>query len=259
MATFTLRTTAPSTTNNYYRSTSYGGLNKALHISGGSCLPNCVGYVWGAFREMFGSCKLSTGNAKTLYTNTGDGYGRGKTPKLGAVACWGGGTYGHVAIVVGIHSDHITVAQSNYGGVRWEMVNCYKMSNGLYKSHGGNTNMQGFIYPSSGWTYKGSESTSTTKSTGKVAHYFQNGYANGKAFTTKTALNMRTDASTSYSVVTCIPAGKKCYYHGYYAITDGVIWFKVKYGNKQGYVYGYKQGADKAPYLTGLTLKGKNV
>lgn len=251
MSTFKLRTTAPSTSNNYYRSTSYGGLNKALHISGGSCLPNCVGYVWGAFREMFGSCNLSTGNAKTLYGNTRDGYSRGKTPKLGAVACWGGGTYGHVAIVVGIHSDHITVAQSNYGGVRWEMVNCYKMSNGLYKSHGGNTNMQGFIYPPSGWTYEGSSSSSSTSTKdGTIKTGFNKAYAKGKTMVAKVNLNLRTQPSTNTgSVIKVEKAGTKLYYYGYYAYNGNIVWYKVSDGTNEGYVYGGVLNSGVAPYL----------
>lgn len=126
--------------------------NPCLRISGSHCLPNCVGYVYGCWLEMFGSHKLPTTDARTFYTHRVDGYSRSQIPKIGAIACWNG-VHGHVAIVVGIHSDHITVAQSNYGGTYFEVVDCYKMSNGSYRSHAGNTKFQGFIYPPDGFVY----------------------------------------------------------------------------------------------------------
>lgn len=244
----TLRLESPSTTNKYYKHTSYGGLNQCLHIKNGSVLPNCVGYVWGAWYEMIGSApKLSKGNAKTFYGNTSDGYQRSKTPELGAVACWNG-TYGHVAIVVGIHSDHITVAQSNYGGVRWEMVNCYKMSNGLYKSHGGNTNMQGFILLPTG--HKVVVKTNTSTSDGTIKKGFAKGYSKGKKFITKVNLNMRTEPSTTKGkVIKTITKGKALYYYGYYAYNGDIVWYYVSDGTNEGYVYGGKLNSGIAPYL----------
>ena len=254
----TLRTTAPDNSNKYFKQTAYGGVNPCIHISNGSVLPNCVGYVFGAWYEMLGSKpKLSQGNAKTFYTNTGDGYTRSKTPELGAVACWGGGTYGHVAVVVGIHSDHITVAQSNYGGVRWEIVNCYKMSNGLYKSHGGNTNMQGFILLPAG--HKISTSTSSNTSTaksGKISYWnLSSKYGKGKKFvvrnTNDLGLNMRSTPSTSGKVLKNVPDGTALYYYGRGAMNGNVCWYYVQEPKSkvEAYVYGgvYKSG--KAPYL----------
>lgn len=139
-----LRITEPDYTNRYYRHVSSGGLNECIRVNGTSCLPNCVGYAWGAWYEMMGvRPKLSRRNAKEWYGYTADGYRRSSVPELGAVACWNG-RYGHVAIVVGIFKDYIVVAQSNYGGNRWEKVRCYKYGKG-YKSHGGNTAFQGFI------------------------------------------------------------------------------------------------------------------
>ena len=103
-----VRTTAPSESDKNYISVYNGGYNKALRIkSNGSCLPNCVGYVWGQWRELLGaSPKLTTGNAKTFYGYTSDGYSRGKTPRIGAIICWNG-TYGHVAIVVEIKNENL--------------------------------------------------------------------------------------------------------------------------------------------------------
>ena len=114
---FTPRLTAPSSTNPWYIHTSAGGKNSCIKISGNSVLPNCVGYAWGRFGEIMGSTpKLSRGNAGTWYGNTSDGYARGKTPRLGAVACWSKpGAAGHVAIVEKINADgSIVISESGY-------------------------------------------------------------------------------------------------------------------------------------------------
>ena len=252
-----VRTTAPSESDKNYISVYNGGYNKALRIkSNGSCLPNCVGYVWGQWRELLGtSPKLTTGNAKTFYGCTSDGYSRGKTPRIGAIICWNG-TYGHVGIVVEIKNEYIKVAQSNYGGTRFEVVACYKMSNGGYKSHAGNTAFQGFIYLPSGVQSKIESTTTTTNSgnetitKGKIEKY-----KNGKEFKCKVDLNMRSKPSTKTGkVIKTLASGSKVMYYGYYALnktTETVLWYYVTDGTNKGYVYGgvYKSG--KAPYLEG--------
>lgn len=252
----TLRTVAPGYDNKYYKSSAYGGVNDCLRITGSSCIPNCVGYAWGAWYEMMGvKPKLSRANAKNWYGYTSDGYERSKTPELGAVACWGGGKYGHVAIVVGIHSDHITVAQSNYGGTRWELVNCYKMSNGLYRSHAGNTNMQGFILLPQGYKVV-IPKPSTTASSGKVTTWnLSKRFAKGKKFivqnTNGKGLCMRSYPSTSGKIIETIAENHAVYYFGRGAMNGNVCWYWVHdYSTgKEGYVYGGVHNSNKAPYL----------
>lgn len=143
-----LRTTAPAYTNKYYIHKDNGGLNECIKINNTKyCIPNCVGYAWGAWYEMLGKRpSLSRRNAELWYGWTNDGYKRGSTPKLGAVACYQGGTLddgtdgaGHVAIVVGINGNKITVAQSNYGGTRWELKT---YTNGIIPG----LKLQGYIY-----------------------------------------------------------------------------------------------------------------
>lgn len=156
MKYFHVRVTSPTADNEYYKRPT----NPCIRINGNSCLPNCVGYVYGAWQEMFGSHRLPTTDAKTFYTHRVDGYSRSQTPKIGAIACWNGrmsgvNSHGHVAIVVGVQDDHITVAQSNYGGTYFEIVSCDKNSKGGYTSHNGNTRFQGFILPPDGYMYAG--------------------------------------------------------------------------------------------------------
>lgn len=119
--TFKPRTTAPSATDKNWIHFTDGGYNYCIEISGGSCLPNCVGYVWGRWREILGqSPKLSKGNANTFWSFK-DGYDRTKYPRLGSVICWEGGQYGHVGVVEAYdqRDGTITVSMSAYGGERW--------------------------------------------------------------------------------------------------------------------------------------------
>ena len=146
---FKKRTTAPSTSDKNWIHTSKGGYNSCILISGNSVLPNCVGYAWGRFREILGkSPALSRNNAENWWGYK-DGYSRGQTPKLGAVACWSKGVVGngsdgagHVAIVEEIYSDgSFLVSQSGYNNKKRFYTSKIPASKALsgYK-------FQGFIY-----------------------------------------------------------------------------------------------------------------
>lgn len=123
---FSQRTSAPTVGNLLWVRRSYGGYNRIEQTgngsSGGWTLPNCTGYAYGRFMEEMGvtSCNLihSPGaDARNWWGHTSDGYSRGQTPYLGAVLCWGSGTYGHVAIVEQIYSDtDIIWSESNWSG-----------------------------------------------------------------------------------------------------------------------------------------------
>lgn len=147
---FKIRTSAPSTTNKYWKHTSAGGYNSCIHIANGSVLPNCVGYAWGRFYEILGSKpKLSRRNAEDWFGYTADGYKRGKTPKVGAVICWRKGKAGvnsdgagHVAIVERVNSDgSILISESGYNSFRFRTRTLAKPY-----SIGSAYTFQGFIY-----------------------------------------------------------------------------------------------------------------
>ena len=150
-AVFSPRLSAPSASNKNWISTSKGGYNQCLVIDKrtGSCLPNCVGYAWGRWRELLGKApSLSRSNAENWY-ETHDGYSRGTKPKPGAVICWrkgkvgvGSDGAGHVAIVEKVNSDgSITCSNSSYGGRRFWLFTKkapYSIGTGYV--------FQGFIY-----------------------------------------------------------------------------------------------------------------
>lgn len=153
---FLARTTEPPKDNSNlnYRLTSAGGYNPCVRggYSNGKrntvgALPNCVGYVWGRWREILGyNHNLPRGNAKTVYR---DALARGfsgstNIPRIGSVVVWGGGTYGHVGIVENVESNgDIWVSDSNYGSVWFRYYKRYR-KNG-YRSLGGKS-LIGFVY-----------------------------------------------------------------------------------------------------------------
>ena len=146
---FIERIEAPAFDNKYYKSINKGGYNRCLEINNGSVLPNCVGYGYGRFMELQGinSCRLSTGDAKNFYNNTADGYKRGQEPKLGAIICFDGGNYGHIAIVEEINDDYILTSNSVYGGSKFYMKKYYKKDGYSFQGNTGYYKCQGFIYP----------------------------------------------------------------------------------------------------------------
>lgn len=141
MATFVKRTTAPDTSNACYYA------NNPFYQSGYG-MPNCTAYAWGRFYELSGEYpSLSLGDAENWY-NYSDGYARGKTPKLGAVAVWAMGAIGddsdgsgHVAIVEQINDDGSIVTSNS----AWNSTLFYMQDIGNDYSLSGYTFL-GFIY-----------------------------------------------------------------------------------------------------------------
>lgn len=78
-------------------------------------LPNCTTYVHGRWNELgVQNIQLSLNNANTYFSKN-DGYVRSQVAQVGAIACWGGGEYGHVAIVEIVNQDGtMIISQSDY-------------------------------------------------------------------------------------------------------------------------------------------------
>ena len=142
MSDFKPRLTAPSTTDKCWLHYTKGGFNFCILISGNSCLPNCVGYVWGRWRELLGqSPRLSKNDACTFW-RFNDGYKRTQYPRLGSVICWDDGGYGHVGIVEKYDQPTgiITVSQSAYNGSRFYLTKVEP------PYHSGRFTCKGFIH-----------------------------------------------------------------------------------------------------------------
>ena len=126
--------------------------------SGDSALPNCVTYASGRFSEENGENLRNIMKDYTGFSNANKWYSdtrmdKGSTPKLGAIACFGG-TLGHVAIVEAINDDGtITVSQSNYQAKKdysssnYFQVKTYKKFEVGKVATGVGLVFQGYIYP----------------------------------------------------------------------------------------------------------------
>lgn len=139
---FVERLTSPTKDNKYY----FSDLNQ--YYKDGNGMPNCTCYAWGRWYELLNlRPDLSLHQAELWFLNN-DSYKRGKTPKLGAVACWSqGDTYnykdgsGHVAIVERINSDNSILCSESQYKERMFVLNNYT---GNYDFN--NFHFQGFIY-----------------------------------------------------------------------------------------------------------------
>ncbi len=214
--TYTPRLSAPSTSNKYY----YSNINPYYKYGYG--MPNCTAYAFGrAYEILKTEPKLSWNDADQWYGyNKSNGYYKyGNEPKLGAIACWrynGGG--GHVAVVEKIENGKITFSNSAYSG-----NNFYLTTANTSDSNAGGLswwNFQGYIYIGDFETEQ--EITQPVK------------YKTG-IYKTTDALNMRSGAGTSNSVLCTIPSGKKITVTKVTA-DSSYNWGYTSYNGKKGWV-----------------------
>lgn len=181
------RVSAPEKVNGYY-------YNQNVFYQCGYGMPNCTCYAWGRWYELIGTKpKLYTGNAENWFPKgtAYDGYQRGQTPKLGAIACWAKGKAGndsdgagHVAVVEEIYPDG-SILTSNSA---WKGTNFYtkKIAKGYQVS--GYT-FQGFIYPPIEFVETVENTVENSEPVYKV----------GNTYTTQVVLNVRTGAGANYT------------------------------------------------------------
>lgn len=248
---FTIRTSKPSTSNKYYVNTGYSnGVNKCIVInsSNGYVLPNCVGYAWGRAYEAFGKKPtLSTGNADGWfsYNKNGGYYQYGSTPKAGSIACWKGGSYGHVAFVEKVDGSNVTITESIYGGTTWRSVTMTKEKMKTY-----------FGYTLQGYIYVDPSAVGTSTHTLNVKYNGNGASIDCKQYVTAYALNLRSSYSTSSSQLTLIPQGKTI------TISEtktagGYTWGKTTYDSKTGWC-ALSEGSDTYAYKR-FYLNSNNV
>lgn len=214
-STYTPRLSAPSSSNKYY----YSDLNVFYKYGWG--MPNCTAYAYGRAYEILKSePKLSWGNAEDWYGyNKSNGYYKyGKTPKLGAIACWyynGGG--GHVAVVEKIENGTITFSNS-----AWSGTNFYLSYASTSDSNAGGQswwNFQGYIYIGD---FSSSQEETTAPKKYSTGIYKTN---------VSDSLNMRSGAGTSNGIVASIPNAVKLTVT---KVSDN--WGYTSYSGKNGWV-----------------------
>ena len=217
-ATFSPRLTAPARTNKYYYS------DKNIYYASGWGMPNCTAYAYGRAYEILGKePKLSWYSAETWYDYNRNGgyYNYGRTPKVGAIACWCYNGGGHVAVVEQINSDgSMVLSNSGYNYLEFYLTYANKNDS----NPGGNSwwTFQGYIYIIDSADVVDSE----------PAVEYKNGVYKVQVDST---LNMRSGAGTSNSYVTSVPNGAKL------SVTQtkqagGYTWGYTTYNNKSGWV-----------------------
>ncbi len=207
-ATYTPRLSAPSTTNKYY----YSDINIFYKIGLG--MPNCTAYAFGRAYEILKTepklCHYGAGEWYG-YNKTNNYYKYGKTPKLGAIACWNYSGGGHVAVVEEIKNGQITFSNSGWGYKNFYLT--YASTSDSTAGGSSTWNFQGYIYIGE------YEAADTSYKTGIYKTNVDDW------------LNMRSGAGTSYSVVTQIPDNKN--------LTVTKIsnnWGYTTYNSKSGWV-----------------------
>lgn len=171
---FTPRTEAPPTNNAWYYSNNNpfyaAGLGPGVDGSKG----NCTWYAFGRAYEIVPSKypSLSTGGASAWYGYTADGYSRGSTPKLGAIACWSD----HVAVVEAINSDGtIVLSESSYGanaGILFQL----RTVNGSNPYNKSGDTFKGYIYLGDFDAPVPKDTTPPSISNVKISNVTKNGY-----------------------------------------------------------------------------------
>lgn len=118
-------------------------------------MPNCTAYAWSRFWECAGGLNGQIPNGPALapnynaedWYNFPDGYPRGSTPQLGAIACYKDGDFsgwGHVCVLEVLNGDGTyTVSESALNGYYFRASHTIA-ANGDYGY--GNYIFQGFIY-----------------------------------------------------------------------------------------------------------------
>ena len=121
---FIPRLTAPASDDSIYSANFF-----ALYVTS---MPNCTTYAYGRAWEILGhEPDLCHGSSVHWFPNDGvssnpnDSYERGDEPRLGAIACWDLGSYGHVAVVESIDGNTVTVSESDsVRQIYWQTRTC---------------------------------------------------------------------------------------------------------------------------------------
>lgn len=219
---FTPRLNAP------YGISYYTTLNPFYNTGYG--MPNCTCYAWGRAYEILGSRpNLCEHGASQWwgYNNSTGAYPSGRTPALGAIACWGR----HVAVVEKIEGDKVTISESHASG---RYFDTYTLTKGKESSYAGT--FYGYIYilrngsSASNWSNVFSSGSGSSSSTPRPSNYAK-GYYTVDTGSKSSNLNIRSGPGKGYSKLGYIPNGTRIYITS----VDG-NWGKTTYGGVTGWV-----------------------
>lgn len=203
---FTPRLSAPHgvyyyTSGNPYYTTGYG-------------MPNCTCYAWGRAYEILGrKPNLPVANAGLWYgrNQSSGAYPYGRTPRLGAIACWGR----HVAVVEKISGKTITISESHASGRYFDTKD---LTYGRESSYAGT--FYGYIYILKNASDAVDQILDLNTKPGTY-----------RVDTQGSNLNLRSGAGLRNGVIGQIPANTNIYIS---EVKDG--WGRVTYNDQSGWV-----------------------
>lgn len=205
---FTPRLSAPLRNNTCYYSSN-------IFFSSGYGMPNCTAYAWGrAYEILRKRPQLSLGDAGGWYQYNKENniYDYGKSPKVGAIACFDNAYGGHVAVVEKIEGGKITFSNSAYMG-----RNFYLSYADTNEENPGQEDwvFQGYIY-----LLNGCDKTCSINAVRRVV--------------CDSGLNLRSCMGINSNVIKVIPKGEQIFISNVYFL-DGYSWGETSYDGKFGY------------------------
>lgn len=178
-------------------------------------MPNCTAYAWGRAYEILGKrpdLSLSDAGKWYQYNKENNFYPYGKSPKVGAIACFDNSDGGHVAVVEKIENNTITFSNSAYGGSNFYLS--YADVNDKNPGQNG-WKFQGYIYLRENYDQLTSLNSMRTVS----CDY---------------GLNLRSCVGLNSEIIQVIPENSQIFISNVYSL-DGYTWGKTSYNGKIGY------------------------
>ena len=204
---FTPRLTPPLRSNTCYYSSN-------IFYSSGYGMPNCTAYAWGRAYEILGKrpdLSLSDAGKWYEYNKEHNVYPYGKTPKIGAIACFDNSDGGHVAVVEKIENDKIIFSNSAYGGSNFYLSYAHIKDK--------NPGQDGWIFQ--GYIY--------------LKEFCNEGLTFNSIRSVKCeSLNLRSDIGLGGEIIDCIPKNSQLFISNIYQL-DGYTWGNTTYNGKTGY------------------------
>ena len=218
-------------------------------------MPNCTAYAYGRAYEILGyEPDLSWASAGQWYdyNRSSGAFDYGKTPRVGAIACWSYSGGGHVAVVESIDSNGNMIL-SNSAWNRYDLFFYLTYAHTSDANPGGNSwwNFEGYIYllddaapqPTTKATQPTTKATQpTTKATQPTTKATQpattvdhtSSYKTG-VYQTTGSLNFRTGAGTNFTSTGYIDVNQTIVVTQTY-FASGYNWGKTTYNGTTGWV-----------------------
>ena len=108
-------------------------------------IANCTYVAWQQAYDRLGIALPAWGNATYWYSNAEGVYPKGTEPRVNSIACYSGDP-GHVAYVIGVNGNNITVVENGHWNGTYENSLATRTRSGAIGSKYGASTLVGYIY-----------------------------------------------------------------------------------------------------------------